>query len=108
MIMGVINASMEKMEIDIDKEVLKAINDLRAFMFKKVYLRPFALEEEQKTFGIIESLYKLYVEKPQLMGDGAESGSEVLIGVRDYIAGMTDRFALSMFEKYFIPSVRNC
>lgn len=108
LIYGIISESENKPDIEMNKEIYEAMMELRAFMFKKVYLRPFAMEEEQKTFGIIESLYKLYVEKPQLMGDGAESGSEVLIGVRDYIAGMTDRFALSMFEKYFIPSVRNC
>ena len=103
MICGIIAESANKPKLEMNSEILEAMTELRKFMFDNVYLRPFAREEEKKTFKIIESLYDLYVEKPELMGEETLGGNAVLISVRDYIAGMTDRFALNMFEKFFIP-----
>lgn len=108
MIYAIISESAGKPAVEMNAEIFEAMTELRKFMFDKVYLRPFAKKEEKKTFGIIESLYNLYIQNPALMGEEVANESAVLISVRDYIAGMTDRFALEMFEKYFIPSVGKC
>lgn len=105
MIEAIIEESAGRPDIKMNPLVFEAMMNLRTFMFENVYKRPFALEEEKKAFGIIEGLYNLYSSKPQLI-EGSESPqrSQTLIMVRDYIAGMTDEFALKMYKKYFIPA----
>lgn len=104
MIEAIISKSTGKNDIIMDEVVYDAMMGLRKFMFENVYKRPFAIEEEKKAFGIIEKLYNLYTSEPDLI-DGGESpwGSQTLITVRDYIAGMTDEYAIKMYKKHFIP-----
>lgn len=104
MIEATIEESIDKPDIIMNKQVFDAMMGLRDFMFENVYKRPFAIEEEKKAFGIIERLYNLYSSMPELI-DGGESpwDSQTLIRVRDYIAGMTDDYAIKMYKKYFIP-----
>lgn len=104
MIEAIISESEGKPDIIMNREVFDAMMGLREFMFENVYKRPFAIEEEKKAFGIIEKLYNLYSSEPGLI-EGGESpwGSQTLITVRDYIAGMTDEYAIKMYKKHFIP-----
>ncbi len=105
MINAVISESCNKPDIIMEASVYEAMMELRSFMFENVYLRPYAKREEEKAFHIIESLYNLYVSNPELIEDmEIPDESQVLIKVRDYIAGMTDRYAMDKFGKYFIPS----
>jgi dGTPase len=80
--------------------------NLRAFMFKTVYLDSKAKREEGKAQGIVEQLYRYYLAHPDELAtelgrvvppDGVEQA------VVDYIAGMTDRYAIQVFERRFVP-----
>ena len=106
MIGAIISESRDKPDISMEAEVFGAMMELRNFMFENVYLRPYAIEEEKKAFNIIESLYNLYMSKPELIErtEGFDE-SRTMIKVRDYIAGMTDRYARDKFCRYFLPSV---
>lgn len=86
-------------------EAFWAFND---FMYENVYLntdgKPKA--EEHKVFGIVESLFNYYIEKPSAMPPfyvqiAFEEGTER--AVTDYISGMSDEYATAMFEDLFIP-----
>jgi dGTPase len=86
-------------------EAFWAFND---FMYEHVYLntdgKPKA--EEHKVFGIVESLFNYYIEKPSAMPPfyvqiAFEEGTER--AVTDYISGMSDEYATAMFEDLFIP-----
>ena len=88
-------------------KVAEAMDALRTFMFEKVYRNPVAKGEESKARDILKSLYEHYMRhpeqlpenfRPQLDFDGIERV------VCDYIAGMTDKFAIYKFEEIFIPS----
>ena len=107
MISDVINGSMDSDEIVMSSEVDRATNDLRDFMFEHVYIASAAKVEEKKTKNIIERLYEYYLENPEEM-PGAElwkNGSLTIERmVCDYIAGMSDRFAINAFTELFIPS----
>jgi len=105
MIEAIISESENKPDIIMEQTVFNAMMELRQFMFENVYLRPYAVEEERKAFNVIESLYNLYASKPELI-ERSESPDEslVLIRIRDYIAGMTDRYATDRFCEYFMPS----
>ena len=75
-------------------------------MFDNVYLNDYAKNEEKKSFNVISSLFSLYSENPELIPESVREIScseDNMIVVRDTIAGMTDRYALSLFDKYFVP-----
>ena len=85
----------------------KALRDLRSFMFERVYRNPVAKGEESKARGMIQRMYEYYVRhpealpedfQPQLSFDGMERT------VCDYIAGMTDKYAVDKYTELFIPS----
>ena len=105
MIMGVIEASMEKMEIDIDEKVLKAINDLRAFMFKTVYESKAILEDVERVNRIISTIFEYLLKHKEIIeednlfkkADIPYKSDEEL--VKDYVAHLTDSEAVSLHKK---------
>ena len=79
---------------------------LRKFLFDNVYFGSAAKSEEGKSVQLIRLLFSHYSEKPQDMGPGAEQKIEkfgLMQTITDYIAGMTDRFAVKVFEDLYIP-----
>ena len=106
MIKSIIRASDNKPDITMEPEVFEAMMGLRKFMFENVYLNDYAKAEEKKSFNVIKSLFELFLEKPELISDKVRAIScseDNMIVVRDHVAGMTDRYALSLYDKYFVP-----
>lgn len=105
---SVILNSLDKPQIKMSEEMWEAMQGLRSYMFEKVYTNPVAKGEEVKVINMITGLYEYYVEHPELMPrlylntieERKESRERV---VCDYIAGMTDTYAVEKFEEYFIP-----
>ena len=103
MIHNVIINSMDQPEIRMSPEVEQATMALRAFMFENV-----AKGEEEKAINMVTNLYDYYRRHIQLLPDQflemleEEGGTPERI-VCDYIAGMTDTYAIKKFEEYFIP-----
>ncbi len=105
---SVILNSMDKPQIKMSEEMWEAMQELRGYMFEKVYTNPVAKGEEVKVVNMVTGLYEYYVEHPELMPqlylnaieERKESRERV---VCDYIAGMTDTYAIEKFEEYFIP-----
>ena len=101
-----IATSREEGEILLSPPVDQALKDLRAFMFERVYRNPVAKGEESKAKDMLGRLFEYYVAHPealpedfhpQLSFDGMERT------VCDYIAGMTDNYAVDKFTEIFIP-----
>lgn len=93
-------------EIQMDPAILGAHNQLKHFMFEQVYKNPVAKSEEGKAEEVIKTLYRHFVkcpeELPPFYRDIAQrEGSDR--AVCDYIAGMTDGYAVELFEKLFVP-----
>ena len=91
-------------EIKMSDDVLRATLDLRAFLFAAVYENDTATAEFAKVWGILEGLWKrvretpdLFLERRTLERDGVD------VAARDFLAGMTDRYAISLFEDLFVP-----
>ena len=102
-----IETSLEAKQILLSPAVDKALSDLRAFMFERVYRNPVAKGEESKAKDMLRRLYEYYYNhpeaipadfQPQLSFDGMERT------VADYIAGMTDNYAVDKFTEIFIPA----
>ena len=84
----------------------KALKDLRAFMFEKVYRNPIAKGEEHKAQDLLARLFEYYIARPEAMPEDFQpqltfDGLERT--VCDYIAGMTDNYAVDKFNEIFIP-----
>jgi dGTPase len=77
-----------------------AMSDLRTFMFERVYLGPEARREHAKIEGVVRALFDHYCRHPEAM---PESDSDMAQRVTDYIAGMTDRYCIRMFEALSVP-----
>ena len=84
--------------------VLQALLDLRAFMFAHVYENEVATAEFAKATGILGGLWEKVREQPGTWLDARTLDREGLdAAARDFLAGMTDRFAVRLFEELFIP-----
>ena len=101
-----IRVSREAGEVCLSPEVEKALKDLRSFMFERVYRNPVAKGEEGKAKVMLTRLFEYYSThpqalpedfQPQLSFDGMERT------VCDYIAGMTDNYAVDKYTEIFIP-----
>ena len=84
----------------------EALDALRAFMFEAVYRNPVAKGEESRAQGMLEQLFHYYIDHlDKLPGDyyaiAQTEGPQR--AVCDYIAGMTDKFAVEQFQEAFIP-----
>ena len=107
MIWAIIRASLDRDEIRMEEPVYAAMMGLREFMFKRVYVASEPQREEQKAEGIIEGLYGMYSQKPKMIPRSSKVSSaskDVHVLTRDYIAGMSDRYAVAKFSELFIPS----
>lgn len=101
-IFSTIKKNYEK--IYMSEEIEDTVYKLRDFLFEKVYYNELVKNEFKKAKYILQSLYNHYFENPYLLfGDFIPSKEEIHRAVCDFIAGMTDRYALYTFEKIFIP-----
>ena len=107
LVCDMIRTSREAGTVMLSPAMEKALKDLRAFMFERVYRNPVAKGEESKAQDMLQMLFEHYIahpEKlpedfhPQLSFDGMERT------VCDYIAGMTDHYAVDKYTELFIPS----
>ena len=94
-------------DILMSDEVWKAMKELREFMFERVYMNPDVKSEERKAESLMKTLYEYYLkhldrlpkEYLQMINMG-ESRDRVAC---DYVASMTDRYAIALYEELFIP-----
>jgi dGTPase len=91
-------------EIRMSPAVLQAVLDLRSFLFDAVYENSLATVEFKKAAGILSGLWEKVREQPKEFLDLKTVDSEGLdAAARDFIAGMTDRYAVRLFEQLYIP-----
>lgn len=96
--------------VELSKPFSKALNNLRAFMFRNVYGSPQVLRvaDKEKVDLIIRSLYGYFISHPEEIPETyrqieQEDGTNE--AVKDLIAGMTDRYALRMYDRLFVPQL---
>ena len=89
--------------ITMSEEVAKAVSELRQFLYERVYFNPFSREELSKTEKIITDLYNYILDRPGDFVKSYPEGDSLGRRVGDAIAGMTDLYALRLYEKIFFP-----
>ena len=107
LIHNIIMNSLGKNDIVMSEEIGGAMQDLRKFMFQKVYTNPAAKGEEAKAERLLCELYAHYMghieilpEQYQRMHSEGEKKERV---VCDYISGMTDQYAVAKYREFFLP-----
>jgi dGTPase len=99
LVRDMISNSKEKGEISLSGTVYEALMELRAWLFDHVYLDPGSREKE-KAAGVVVALFEHYLEHPD---ERARSDSDPLLETVDFVAGMTDRYALATYRRLFLP-----
>ena len=97
LISGVYKGS-DSNNIAMDSEILEIMNDLRDFMFKNVYLRQETMEQRSDAKKIVEELVLYFKNNPNELPKAYMQNQSELENSVDYVAGMTDRFAISTYE----------
>jgi len=99
-----VGASQEQGEIVMSPERRGAMDSLRKFLFQEVYVGSVAQKEAPRVSGLIEKLFLYYCEHPEKLPAWLQGSQDLDTAVADYIAGMTDRYALRLYKELFLPS----
>lgn len=118
-VLDIIKNSTDKNDIIISEEANNSLYSLRSFLFKNLYLRKPVKLEERKTEKILKELFQFYLDNFDVFTADSNLSSNInyknindlnlleknkkIILICDYIANMTDRFALNKFTELFIP-----
>ena len=100
MIDAVIEHSLRVGEVRMDDETLSVMHELRDFMFERVYLAPSLLREQRGAIETLRALVDHHLDHPdQIPATYREADAPLVTQVADYVAGMTDRFALAAYQR---------
>lgn len=93
-------------ELKMDNEIAEAYENIHDYMFESVYRNPYAKKEEEKIPDLIKRLFEYYKKYPDKLDsffcDIAEQEG-IERAVCDYIAGMTDQYAIQIYSNLFVP-----
>ena len=98
--------SREAGTVMLSPAVDNALKTLRSFMFERVYRNPVAKSEEARAQDMLQRMFEYYVENPEALPEDFHpqlSFEGLERNVCDYIAGMTDNYAVDKFTEIFIP-----
>lgn len=101
LVSDVVDASAGADRIRQSDEVGAAFLRLRRYMFQSVYLAPPASHEAERARGVVRSLFRWYLEHPEMLP--ASDEPDPTTRVTDFVAGMTDRYALRTYRDIFEP-----
>ncbi|MEN3002009.1 MAG: deoxyguanosinetriphosphate triphosphohydrolase [Armatimonadota bacterium] len=107
MVMDVVEQSDGKPVVQLSPAMLDAMNRMKEFLFENLYHHPRVVAEREKMRTIIYQLFEYYMEHPDLLPDTFRPQEPTLEAtvqaVCDYIAGMTDRYAIQRYIQLFLP-----
>lgn len=106
LVRDLVDTSAAADDICMSDAVWAAMMELRAFLFDRVYTAPIVMAEVEKATRLIGGLFDHYVARidevpPEYR---AISEGDDLRAVADYVAGMTDRYAMSLYQQLFVPN----
>jgi len=107
LVRDIVAASQERGAVTIHPEIGEAMEQLRQFMFENVYRNPVAKGEEHKAKDIVRILFEYYCKRPGELPEDFRRQlelDETSRVVADYIAGMTDKYAVHIFSTLFVPT----
>ena len=106
LVTDMIRTSREAGSILLSPAVDKALKELRSFMFERVYRNPVAKSEESKAKDMLQRMFEFYIKHPEALPEDFQpqlSFEGMERTVCDYLAGMTDNYAVDKYTEIFIP-----
>lgn len=103
MVRDIIENSQGQNLIKMSDEIDAALKELRQFMFKNVYVASAAKAEEDKAMKIVKEVYDYYMNHPDELPSGALLDKDLANNVRDFVAGMSDKYIISIYKKIVLP-----
>ena len=104
LVSDLVEMSHDRPQVQLSEPVFRALDELRDFMFAEVYLRSGAHDEHEKAMRLLRELFRYYLDHPdRLPPEYHRSPGDLPVHVADFIAGMTDRYAQSTYERLFLP-----
>jgi len=103
MVRDMILTSRTRGEIALSEDVYAALMDLRTWLFRNVYHNPRS-RENHKAGEVVAALFDYYLQRPE---ERAKSDPDPVTETVDFIAGMTDRYALATYKRIFLPRSDN-
>lgn len=95
-------------KVAMETKTVQALNELREFLFESVYTSPLVTREAQRARNVVEELFRYFCENPEEMPEQYQEdprGEGIERRVVDYVAGMTDSFAIQLFQELFVPKM---
>jgi dGTPase len=106
MITAVIDESLRTGAIRMEEATLGVMNQLRDFMFENVYQSADQLRQQRRAVAVIRDLMDWHLEHPEEIPDSyRQHAAPLVVQAADYIAGMTDRYALATHDRLFRPTL---
>jgi dGTPase len=104
LVTDLVDRSADAPQVSLSEEIFQALDEMREFMFERVYLRDEARSEQEKAIGLVRTLFSYYLDHPEAVpAEYHRTPGDLPTRIADYIAGMTDRYALRMYEQLFLP-----
>ncbi len=104
LVTDLVQASDGRAEVGLSDPAAQALDELRQFLFDNVYLRDDARAEQEKAIALVRTLFAHFLDHPeQVPPEYDHAPGDTPTRVADYIAGMTDRYALRIYEQLFLP-----
>lgn len=106
MLFSIVQKSDGKDKVEMEAHIHDATMELRDFMFEKVYKDKTFRDEEERAKRMIGALYDYYLKNPDKLPEFYVKRLELddlNVVLCDYISGMSDMYAISTFDKIFIP-----
>lgn len=106
MVTDMVHSSWEKPRISMSAEVEEVMNIFRRYMFTEVYRAPALIPDREKAAHVVKNLFIYYQEYPQALRE--ELGHDIDVSetaIVDYVAGLTDQYAIKLFKKYYMPNL---
>lgn len=109
LIHDIVGKSIHQDRILMSLDMEEAMKELRQFMFEHVYIGSKAKNHEEKAKNMLKQLYKQLMDHPELLPNECtetvyREGESLERAVCDYVAGMTDRYAINKFYELFVPA----
>lgn len=108
MVLDIVETSEGRPVVEMSEPIARATDELKEFLFERVYWNASTGNQDlRKSQHVLRALFTLFMEQPDKMNGSGHlrhaATEERALKVCDYIAGMTDRFAVACFDRHFVP-----
>jgi dGTPase len=104
LVTDLVEHSADAAEVRLSDDVFHALDTMRDFLFERVYLRDEARSEQEKAIALVRTLFAHYLDHPdEVPEEYHRAPGDLPTRIADHIAGMTDRYALRVYEQLFLP-----